>query len=149
MPAKWNDLVGTDLFSTSVFVDDDGLGRVDAFIDDYDAPRLEDIQNAAQRFVGLLLASAREALLDAERSVSAAFRAPGGEHLPRFPLCGNNSEFQAFIDSGALAGLRPDQIQLIEQFQPYYRPSADDDSHTIFRHLVQASRASGQMADKR
>lgn len=136
LPTKWNDLVGTDLFSTSVYVDDDGRGRIDAFIDDYNAPRLEDLQNAAQRFVALL-ASARQAILDAERCVSAAFRAPGGEHLPRFPLCRNISEFQAFVDSGALAGLRPDQIELVEQFQPYYRPPADDDAHTIFRHLVQ------------
>lgn len=70
LPTKWNDLVGTDLFSTSVYVDD-GRGRIDAFIDDYNAPRLEDLQNTAQRFVALLLASARQALLDAERCVSA------------------------------------------------------------------------------
>jgi hypothetical protein len=148
LPAMWNELVGTDLFSTSVYVDNDGLGRVDAFIDDYDAPRLEDLQNAARRFVVLLLASAREALLDAERCVSAAFRAPGGEHLPRFPLCEDISEFKAFVDSGALAGLRPDQIQLIEQFQAYYSPGGNGDSHTVFRHFVQHLHHLSQIIDQ-
>jgi hypothetical protein len=147
LPTKWNDLVGTDLFSTSVFVDDDGVGRVDAFVDDYEVHRLDDLQETAHRFVSLLLASAREALLDAERCVSAAFRAPGGDHLPRFPLCSNISEFRSFIDTGALAGLRPDQIQLIEQFQTYYRPRAGDDSYMGFLHLVQHFHHLGHILD--
>jgi hypothetical protein len=135
LPTQWNALVGTDLFSTSVFADDDGVGRVDVFIDEYEAYRLDDLHSAAKKFIALLLAAAREALLDTERCVSAAFRAPGGDHLPRFPLCENVAEFQSFLDSGALAGLRPDQIQLVEQFQLYYGPP-DDDSHTIFTSLA-------------
>jgi hypothetical protein len=136
LPTRWNDLVGTDLFGTSVFADDDGVGRVDVFLDEHEEHRLDDLQNAAKKFIALLLAAAREALLDTERCVSAAFRAPGGDHLPRFPLCENVAQFRTFLESGALAGLRPDQIQLVEQFQLYYRQPDDDDSHQIFLSLI-------------
>jgi hypothetical protein len=36
LPNRWNELVGTDLFHTSVFADADGLGRVDVYIDEYE-----------------------------------------------------------------------------------------------------------------
>jgi hypothetical protein len=137
LPTRWNELVGSDLFDTSVFADADGHGRVDVYIDEYEEHRLDDLQSAAKNFVSLLLATAREALLDTERCVSAALRAPGRDHLPRFPLCESVAEFRIFLESGALGGLRPDQIQLIEQFQPYYLATDDDGSHRIFLRLVQ------------
>jgi len=147
LPTRWNELVGTDLFGTSVFADDDGVGRVDVFVDEYEERRLDDLQSAAEEFIELLLATAREALLDTERCVSAALRAPGRDHLPRFPLCESAAEFRTFLESGAFDGLRPDQIQLIEQFQPYYLPPDDDDSHQIFLRLLQHLHRLGQVIE--
>lgn len=147
LPDRWNELVGTDLFDTSVFADADSHGRVDVYIDEYEEHRLDDLQSAATNFVSLLLATAREALLDTERCVSAALRAPGRDHLPRFPLCESVAEFRRFLESGALDGLRPDQIQLIEQFQPYYLATDDDGSHRIFLRLVQHLHRLGQVIE--
>ena len=147
LPTRWNELVGSDLFGTSVFADASGHGRVDVYIDEYEEHRLDDLQNAAKNFVSLLLATAREALLDTERCVSAALRAPGRDHLPRFPLCENVAEFRAIVGSGALDGLRPDQIQLIEQFQPYYLAADRDGSHRIFLRLVQHLHRLGQIIE--
>jgi hypothetical protein len=147
LPDLWNELAETDLFDTSVFADADGIGRVDVYVDEYEEHRLDSLQSGAQRFVSLLLATAREALLDTERCVSAALRAPGRDHLPQFPLCESITEFRTFLDSGALDGLRPDQIQLIEQFQPYYLSANDDDSRRIFLLLVQHLHRLGQVIE--
>jgi len=129
----WNDLIATDLFRTNVYVEEDGSGRVDVLVDEYEGHRLDNLELAARLFVEELLASAREALRAAEQCVSGALRRPMTEHLPLF---GAVSEFLDFIETGALSGLRPDQIRLIEQFQPYYRSNADDAAHQQFRAIV-------------
>lgn len=134
--AIWNGLVGTDLFSSSVHVNAEGIGRVDVFIDDFDLPRLDDLEQAARRFIHLLLACAREALLTAERCVAGAFRPSGSEHLTAFPLYGTDAEFAEFVESGALSGLRPDQVKLVEQFQPYYGAETADKTGEWFRRLL-------------
>lgn len=127
MAGEWNDLVGSELFGSNVYIDDYGIGYLDVLIDEYEGYRLEPFEGAAGRFADALLGCAREALLAAEQCVSRPLRSLGGEHLPRFPLFGTASEFIGFLDSGALSGLRPDQIQLIEQFQPFYRWHVSDD----------------------
>jgi hypothetical protein len=134
MAGEWNDLVGSELFRSNVYIDDDGMGYLDVLIDEYEGYRLEPFEDVARRFADALLGCAREAVLAAEQCVSRPLRSPGGEHLPRFPLFGTVSEFVGFLDSGALSGLRPDQIQLIEQFQPFYRWHVSDD----VRQQVQA-----------
>lgn len=136
MASEWNALVGTELFRSSVYVDDDGAGRVDVLVDEYEEHRLEPLEHAAREFIGRLLACAREALLAAERCVSGPLRSPAGDHLPRFPFVATASEFLEFIDTGALSGLRPDQIQLIEQFQPYYRTTVDDESRQVLQSVT-------------
>ncbi len=122
LAGTWNDLVGTDLFRSSVFVEEDGNGRIDVLVDEYEEHRLDGLESSARSFVESLLTSAREAVRATEQCVSGPLRPPCVEHLPLF---GTVSEFLDFIDSGALAGLRPDQIQLIEQYQPYYWSNAD------------------------
>src|SRR6478752_4482802 len=90
MASTWNDLVGTDLFRSNVYVDEDGKGRVDVLVDEYEGYRLDDLELPARSFVEALLASAREALRAAERCVSGPLRPPSTEHLPLF---GTVSEF--------------------------------------------------------
>lgn len=136
MSSEWNALIGTELFRSSVYVDDDGSGQVDVLVDEYEEHRLEPLEHAACEFIKRLLACAREALLAAEHCVSGPLRLPDGVHLPRFPFVTTPAEFLRFIDSGALSGLRPDQIQLIEQFQPYHRASGDDERHQVLRAAV-------------
>jgi hypothetical protein len=133
MASTWNDLVGTDLFTTSVYVDEEGNGRVDVLVDEYEGYRLDDLELSARSFVEALLASAHEALRAAEQCVSSPLRPPRVEHLPLF---GTVSEYLEFVESGALSGLRPDQIQLIEQFQPYYWSNAGDAAHQQFGAVV-------------
>lgn len=134
--SEWNALVGTELFRSSVYVDDDGSGQVDVLVDEHEEHRLEPLEHAACEFIKRLLACAREALLAAEHCVSGPLRLPDGVHLTRFPFVATPAEFLQFIDSGALSGLRPDQIQLIEQFQPYHRASGDDERHQVLRVAV-------------
>ncbi|WP_168991304.1 hypothetical protein [Mycobacterium attenuatum] len=136
MASAWNELVGSELFRSSVYVDDDGMGCLDVLVDEYEEHRLESLERAAGQFVDALLGCARAAVLAAEHCVSRPLRSPGGEHLPRFLLFGTVSEFLDFVESGALAGLRPDQIQLIEQFQPYYRSRVDDDPHQSMQPVL-------------
>lgn len=136
MAGEWNALVGTELFRSSVYIDNDGAGQVDVLVDEYEEHRLEPLERAAREFIERLLACGREALLAAERCVSGPLKSPDGDHLPRFPLVATGAEFLQLIDSGALSGLRPDQIHLIEQFQPYYRASVDDELHQVLRTVV-------------
>ncbi|WP_319446146.1 MULTISPECIES: hypothetical protein [unclassified Mycobacterium] len=136
MASEWNALVGTELFRSSVYLDDDGAGQVDVLVDEYEEHRLEPLERAAREFIERLLLCGREALRAAERCVSGPLRSPDGDHLPRFPFVATAAEFLQLIDSGALSGLRPDQIQLIEQFQPYYRASVDDEPRQVLRAVV-------------
>ncbi|WP_078291603.1 hypothetical protein [Mycobacterium sp. D16R24] len=133
MAITWNDLVTPDLFRTNVHVDDDGNGRVDVLIDEYEGHQLDDLELHARAFIDALMASAREALRATEKIVSGPLGSPQVEHLPLF---GAESEFLAFVESGALSGLRPDQIQLIEQFQPYYWADAIKPTHQQFGAVV-------------
>jgi hypothetical protein len=133
MASTWNDLVVPDLFRTNVYVDDDGNGRVDVLVDECEEYRLDDLELFARAFVDALMASAREALRAAEKIVSGPLSPPRVEHLPLF---GAESEFLEFVESGDLAGLRPDQIQLIEQFQPYYWADAVKPAHKRYGAVV-------------
>lgn len=136
MTREWNGLVGTELFRSSVYIDDDGAGQVDVLVDEYEEHRLELLERAAREFIELLLSCSREALRAAERCVSGPLRSPDGDHLHRFPFVATAAEFLQLIDSGALSGLRPDQVQLVEQFQPYYRASEDDEPRRVLRAVV-------------
>ncbi len=133
MAGTWNGLVGTDVFRSNVYVDEDGNGRVDVVVDEYEGHRLDDLELPARLFVEALLASAREALRATEQCVSGNQRPPRVENLPLF---GTVAEFLEFVETGALSGLRPDQIQLIEQFQPYYWSGACDAAHQQFGAVV-------------
>lgn len=133
MASTWNDLVATDLFRTNVHVDDDGNGRVDVLIDEYEGHRLRNLEVHTRAFIDALMTSAREAVRAIEQIVSGPLGPPQVEHLPLF---GAESEFLAFVESGALSGLRPDQIQLIEQFQPYYWADAIEPARQRFGAVV-------------
>jgi hypothetical protein len=129
----WNGLVGTDVFRSNVYIDEDGNGRVDVLVDEYERHRLDDLERSARLFVEALLASAREALRATERCVSGPLRPP---RIENYPLLGTAPEFLELVESGALSGLRPDQIQLIEQFQPYHWSNARDAAHQQFSAVV-------------
>lgn len=133
MASTWNDLVATDLFRTNVHVDDEGNGRVDVLIDEYEGHRLRDLELHTRAFVDALMTSAREALRATEQIVSGPLGPPQVERLPLF---GAESDFLAFVESGALSGLRPDQIQLIEQFQPYYWADSIEPARQRFGAVV-------------
>jgi hypothetical protein len=62
MADTWNGLVSTDVFRSNVYVDEDGSGRIDVLVDEYEGYRLDDLELPARFFVESLLASAREAL---------------------------------------------------------------------------------------
>lgn len=129
----WNGLVSTDVFRSNVYVDENGCGRIDVLIDEYEGYRLDDLEVPAHQFVESLLACGREALRSTEQCVSGPLGPPSTDHLPLF---GTVSEFLDFVDTGAMSGLRPDHIQLIEQFQPYYRSNSDDVAYQQFRAAI-------------
>jgi hypothetical protein len=44
MAETWNGLVGTELFRSNVHVDENGTGRVDVLVDEYEGHRLDVLQ---------------------------------------------------------------------------------------------------------
>ncbi len=74
MASAWNELVGSELFRSSIYVDDDGMGCLDVLVDEYEEHRLESLERAAGQFVDALLGCARAAVLAAEHCVSRPLR---------------------------------------------------------------------------
>lgn len=124
----WNDLGVPNMFGTWIGADDDGSGSIAVTIDW--PPAAQELKKAARQFVEALTSALNTAVSTAEKTVSGALTTP--EEPARFPLCSNLDEFNTHYERGALAGLRPDHIQLLRTFQPF----ADDPSGNRAVNLV-------------
>ncbi|MQP32059.1 hypothetical protein GEO20_08780 [Rhodococcus erythropolis] len=113
--ANWNALNQEEMFDCWIEADETGAGSIGVTIDW--PPRANALQQVGRNFVKSIKSSLDEAIRVTEQLTSGALVTP--DHSVGFPLCRNAHEFVAHYRSGALAGLRPDHLQLIEVFQPY------------------------------
>lgn len=142
LAGTWRELGLTDPFSTSVVVDDDGRGHIDVTVR-WPPPLRVRADRAAASFCDELRAALDAAVLAAAMAVSGALRTPDAD-AHRMPLCAQAAEFVALIDAGGLAGLRPDQVRLLELVQPFAAASPADGLAEVSRvmlHLARMSRA--------
>lgn len=124
---SWNLLIDREyLFETSVYVDDEGEGRLHVYVDDNNPSELDSFERGSRHFIQLLLLAGGKALATAAQCVSGAFSTSDEERLKFLPLCKDPNAFKRLVNSGLFSGLRHDQIQLLEQFQPYEALSADN-----------------------
>ncbi|MGH3938069.1 MAG: hypothetical protein ACRDTG_05450, partial [Pseudonocardiaceae bacterium] len=138
----WRDL-GDAGFSSSVVTDAEGYcGQIDVFVNWPDSVR-DRADSATRRFAEQLMAAFDHAVLAAADCVSGAVQSPDPV-AHRMPWCMDRAEFRAHRESGALVGLRPDQVRHVELFQPY-EPSAVEvgtpvaEIRRLMRHLWAAS----------
>lgn len=142
LAGTWRELGLTDPFGTSVVVDDDGQGHIDVTVT-WPLPLRMRADRAAATFSHELRAALDAAVLAAATVVSGALRTPNAD-AHRMPLCAQAAVFFALIDAGGLAGLRPDQVRLLELAQPFAAPCPGDglaEVRLAMLHLARMSRA--------
>ncbi|UXA15823.1 hypothetical protein KXD97_32230 (plasmid) [Mycobacterium sp. SMC-8] len=107
---------------------------VDVLIDECEGHRLRDLELHTRAFVDALMTSAREALHATEQIVSEPVGPTPDRAPPAFRY--QNLNFLRSLSREHCRELRPDQIQLIEQFQPYYWADAIKPAHQRFGVVV-------------
>lgn len=113
----WNDFLNSHPFDVRVDTAQDGSGELWAVVD----PRpdiVRDLEAQAQTFLSSIKAAMDAAIVAAAETVCAPL-APIDPALHRMPLCKNQQEFDALVPQGHLLGLRPDQVGVLHQLQPY------------------------------
>ena len=134
----WSALCDLDCFHSEIVLEDDGTGRLDVFVE-WPEAILERANEAASRFASHVKRALDEALLAAAAKVSGAVQTPDAAgHV--MPMCKSNDELEAHLQGGGLQGLRPDQLLVVRQLQPYEAASEDADPRLIttpMTHLAQ------------
>lgn len=135
----WTSLCDTDAFDSAIVIEDDRHGRLDVFAD-WPGSSLRHANDAALRFAAHVKGAFDEALLVTAQRVSGVIKAADPD-AHRMPLCGNVSELAAHVAGGGLRGIRPDQIRMVEQFQPYavapQEVGAAELLRVLMRHLAE------------
>ena len=116
----WNQLRAEGIFYPSIHTGADGHGRLDVHCDwPYVLKRA--VEDAARSFVDALGTALDSAILATARIVCAAVGEPDADtHRMLYQL--TRKEFSRAVRDGHYPGLRPDQVRLIETFQPFDEP---------------------------
>lgn len=134
----WAALCDLDRIRSEIDVDDEGYGRLNVVVD-WPEAILQRANYAAERFARHVKRALDEALLAAATKVSGAVQTPDPDgHV--LPLCESKDELEALLQDGRLQGLRPDQVRIVEQLQPYEAPSEEGGAGlitTLMTHLAQ------------
>lgn len=120
------------MFGTWIGADDDGSGSIAVTIDW--PPDAQNLQEAAHEFVDALRSALDDAVSIAEAAVSGALATPA--EPTRFPLCSNLDEFIDHYERGAMAGLRPDHIQLLQEVQPFVEAPDSNSAVNLVRRAM-------------
>lgn len=131
----WHTLSETNCFDSYVRFTDDEHGRIDVTVTWPDGV-LEQASTAAANFVQAIRGALDQSIVAAAKLVSGVVEAPLTQThtMPRFRSVG---DFAAAVADGWLRGLRPDQIKVVEQFQPYLEVDPHTDAATrLIRHLM-------------
>ncbi|MFF4241472.1 hypothetical protein ACFYYL_36890 [Actinomadura geliboluensis] len=136
----WNDLRAEGVFYASVHTGTGGHGRLDVHCDWPDVLK-QATEDTARSFVDALGRVFDSAILATARIVCAAFGEPDAD-AHRMLYLPTSEELSRSVREGHYSGLRPDQIRLIEAFQPFDKPSQEQRSasamiriRTAMRHL--------------
>jgi len=113
----WTSLCDADGFDSALMLESDHSGRLDVLAD-WPGSSLKRANDGALKFTTHVKSAFDEALIVTAQLVSGTIEAPHPDSY-RMPLCSGNDELNAHLATGALRGLRPDQISVIRQFQPY------------------------------
>lgn len=139
LAGTWRDLGRTEPFSIAVVVDDNGWGHIDVTVTW--PPSLRERADRAAAVFCREVRGALDAAVAAALAVSGALRTPDTD-AHRMPLCERAADFQALIDAGGLAGLRPDQARLLQLAQPFADASPADglaEVRRVMLHLAHMS----------
>lgn len=140
--AAWNDLGVPNMLDTWIGADDDGTGSIAVTIEwPQEAQKL---QEAAQGFVEALRSALDHAVALAEKTVSGSLTTP--DEPAQFPLCSSLDEFINHYEGGAMAGLRPDHIELLQTFQPF---AEDPDGKTAVNLVRRTMRLLSNLTQRR
>lgn len=113
----WNRLDGHDAFDVRVNVEQDGSGELWAFSDmPADVALL--LEEYARVFLTSVKAAMDAAVVATAETVCTPLR-PIEAALHRMPLCEVRAEFDLLVAQGNLLGLRPDQVRVLQDLQPY------------------------------
>lgn len=133
----WNSLKELDVFDLSIRAEDDG--RAELWAASEIPSEVEELLDQHSRVFLTSVKAAMDAAVfaTAQTVCNALWPVEPDEH--RIPLCENPSEFNSLVDDGLLLGLRPDQVRVLHQLQPYQ--SGDESREYIGRtmsHLAAA-----------
>ena len=129
----WASICEAEGFDSSIIEEDGIHGRLDVFAE-WPGSSLRDANDAAHRFSDHLNRAFDTAILAAAARVSGVIEDPDPEDY-RMPLFKNREGLASCIAGGSLRGLRPDQIRVIEQFQPYRVSAQEKRVHQLIRVL--------------
>jgi hypothetical protein len=141
--AVWNGLDPEDMFGAWLDTGEDGRGELRA------GCRIADeAAEALDRHTAAFLRATKEsmdaAVLAAAQTVCMPLW-PVDADLHRMPLVGTAEEFDALVPDGQLLGLRPDQVRVLRELQPFAAgSSAAAFVGTHMSHLAAALNALGR-----
>jgi hypothetical protein len=116
----WNQLRAEGVFYPSVHTGADGHGRLDVHCDWPDELK-QAVEGAARSFADALGDAFDSAIIATARIVCAAVGEPDANAHRMLYLLTRQGFWRA-VQDGCYAGLRPDQVRLIEGFQPFDEP---------------------------
>lgn len=133
----WNSFLDSGPFDVRVHTAPDGSGELWAIADSR-ADIMRELQTQAQIFLTSVKAAMDAAIVAAAETVCAPLM-PIDPALHRMPLCGSRQEFDALVPQGHLLGLRPDQVRVLHELQPYQGGDRNrDDIGRLMSHLAEA-----------
>ena len=120
---SWNQLRDEQVFYPTVETDPDGQGRIDVHCE-WPYEIRQSIEDAASAFTDAIGAAFDSAILATAQLVCAAIGEPDPA-LHRMLCMDDRAAFRETVRGGAFPGLRPDQVRLIESFQPFTGADVD------------------------
>lgn len=134
LAACWSSFCDAECVDNVIVLDDDNHGHIDV-VADWPAALLTLANKVAMRFATHIVAALNEALIDAAQHVSGLVEAPD-PRIYQMPLCKSTSELAAHLAVGGLRGLRPDQVDVVAQFQPYPVAESEKGASRLIRILM-------------
>lgn|GEM_PF-623023 len=133
----WNGFLDSGPFDVRVHTEPDGFGELWAVADPR-ADIMRELQTEARIFLTSVKAAMDAAIVAAAETVCAPL-GPIDPALHRMPLCGTRQEFDALVPQGHLLGLRPDQVRVLHELQPYRGGNGSRDYiGRVMAHLAKA-----------
>ncbi|KAB1651728.1 hypothetical protein F8O01_17645 [Pseudoclavibacter chungangensis] len=133
----WNGFLDSGPFDVKVRTAPDGSGELWAVADSR-ADIMRELQTQVRIFLTSVKAAMDAAIVAAAETVCASL-VPIDPALHRMPLCETRQEFDALVPQGHLLGLRPDQVRVLHELQPYQGGDGNRDYiGRVMAHLAEA-----------